>query len=183
MKVAIRTQVVIVIDGIEWRVNDTLIKEVNGGKFVKLPGSSCPQVVRMLYAPGDPPKGMSPAQCRGMMQLKALRNQRQQEVCGDKAAAAASSFFGSTAPKKQQSATRVAVQQIWGSPRFMELELPQPDGEEATHVHVLRPAHPTEDVWVELAEDAVQAVFMYMRKHDRDEDAATSSYCHRASHQ
>jgi hypothetical protein len=169
MPVSVFTMTVVSEPGVEpWKVCSTLLKHVEGETYVRLAGSNCRPLIRLLFK-GKPPKRMSLSQCKGLSELKRLRNA--QAVA--ESSSAASAFFGAEPAKKKQRVTKEDMENLRSNPTAFQVELPGTDEK----VGMLRAAHPSDDVWVHLTETAVDVVFEFIRSFlDLEAEAAPREY-------
>ena len=75
-----------------WHIPENLLRVVEGTQFIRLPGSNCPAILRLIFQ-DTPVKKMSPSQLRGFQLMKERRNEAQTKSFVSASAAAASEFF------------------------------------------------------------------------------------------
>ena len=86
MSVTITTQIVIAAGAVEpWKVHAPCLNDVDGKKFLKLLGSNCPSLLRLVVG-GKPPKGLNLLHSIGLHELKTLRNVAQRDTFDEPAA-------------------------------------------------------------------------------------------------
>ena len=163
MAVSITTQVTITIEGLKpWIIPESLLKEAEGRRFIRLPGSNSSSLLRLIMKK-KPPKGMSLSQCNGLKLMKEKRNAAQEKVFACASESAATDFF--EVPAESRRKKRLTKQLQIGlreSPEIVDAIL---DDDDKTVVPMLRPSHPTDDVWIELLPDKVAYALNFIRQH------------------
>ena len=169
MPVSVFTMTVVSEPGVEpWKVCSTLLKHVDNETYIRLAGSNCRPIMRLLFK-GKPPKRMSLSQCKGLSELKRLRN----EQAAAESSSAASDFFGAEPAKKKPRVSTEDMDNLRSAPTAFQVELPGSDDK----VRMLRAAHPSEDVWLHLTETDVDAMFEFIRSFlDLEAEAAPREY-------
>ena len=169
MPVSVFTMTVVSEPGVEpWKVCSTLLKQVENETYIRLAGSNCRPIMRLIFK-GKPPKRMSLSQCKGLHELKRRRN----EQAAAESSSAASDFFGAEPAKKKQRVSMEDMESLRLDPKAFQVELSS-DGNKVT---MLRAAHPADDVWLHLTETSVDVVFEFIRSFlDLEAEAAPREY-------
>ena len=84
-----------------WKFGKGMIRDVAGRRFLKLPGSNCPALVKLVHN-DDPPDGQTFSRLQGVVALKSLRTSVQRSLENTPAEVGAAAFFGETAANKQK---------------------------------------------------------------------------------
>ena len=157
MAVRIETVTAISVDGVDlpWKVHGSCLKDVDGRRFLRLPGSNCPPLMRLLFGT-KPPRGMNLAQHKGLSELKVVRNKAQLEVFESSSAA---EVFDAAQPIKKTKVSHGAQSSMRESPEVMDMPL----GDTGNTIKVIRPCHPGEDVWAELDDATIAAVLDFVK--------------------
>ena len=143
-----------------WHVPENLLQVVEDNKFIRLPGSNCPAILRLIFQ-DKPVKKMSPSQLRGFQLMKERRNEAQKRSFVSASAAAASEFFEAVPGKKKQKMSHPEQQAVRESPQILETRL---EDDKDVVVRMLRPAHPSEDVWVQFDEATIKHVIEFVQQ-------------------
>ena len=143
-----------------WHVPENLLQVVEDNKFIRLPGSNCPAILRLIFQ-DKPVKKMSPSQLRGFQLMKERRNEAQKRSFVSASAAAASEFFEAVPGKKKQKMSHPEQQALRESPQILETRL---EDDKDVVVRMLRPAHPSEDVWVQFDEATIKHVVEFVQQ-------------------
>ena len=169
MPVSVFTMTVVSEPGVEpWKVCSTLLKQVENETYIRLAGSNCRPIMRLIFK-GKPPKRMSLSQCKGLHELKRRRN----EQAAAESSSAASDFVGAEPAKKKQRVSMGDMESLRLDPKAFQVEL-SGDGNKVT---MLRAAHPADDVWLHLTETSVDVVFEFIRSFlDLEAEAAPREY-------
>ena len=167
------TYVVNCDDEVSWKVPLSIVKSVGGKTFLKLKPRECSLIRMVCHGCVDLPKRQrfSLASTSGWNKLKQLRNDN--AFCGTEPSAE-QSFFGVTTPmpetkgaKKLRTPRRKALQlqELRKSPDIMEVFVPNDgvDGNDGLEVLMLKPAHPTDDIWIHLDGDTIQHILEVLR--------------------
>ena len=163
MAVRIETSVLIHAGEVKpWEVHTKFLKEVQGQQFINLPGSNCPQLLRLILnkSSKDIPSGMSLAQLKGLQLLKDRRNAAQQAAFQNASTTAAAALFEAPAASKKKRCNQQDQAVLRESPEIMTVVLEELGD---AKLLMIRPAHPTDDVWVELTAPCITTVLEFVR--------------------
>ena len=93
--------------------------------------------------------------------MKERRNEAQKRSFVSASAAAASDFFEAVPGKKKQNISHPGQQALRESPQILETRL---EDDKDVIVRMLRPAHPSEDVWVQFDEATIKHVIEFVQQ-------------------
>ena len=171
MPVTIEQSVVIAIDGdASWKVPLENIKTHHEKRFVRLRSREC-ALIRMVccnFIALPKRARFSLLHTAGWTKLMTLRNA---DAFTKTQPTVEESFFGivqadaSTDKRKRQPSRFKAeqLQELRRTPDLMHVFIPGPGPRGGLEVAMLKPAHPTDDVWIELDEDTIMHVIEFLR--------------------
>ena len=173
MPAEIRRNIAVSLGGkVEWKIMPKRVQEIDGTEFVKIQPHDKGFI--RLASEGivaSVPRNATLCHCEGMKELLRLRNEKQRsdfeaaaprpEPCG---------LFDAPpgeepAKKRARSMLKRAQQrELRQSPELLSMDLPATEehGEPVT-IKVVRPAHPCDDLCIELAPEPIERVIAFIR--------------------
>ena len=155
----------------EWKVRSSLLLEVNGDRFIKLPASEGGFIKLVCdgQIDGAVPRNASLSHSAGLRELIELRNMKQSEelaMASDKANVCA--LFGpppeqALQPARRQRRTLREVREARESPEVFELDVPGHGDRASMRVRMIRPVNPRDDLCVTLLAEAVEHIVLFIR--------------------
>jgi hypothetical protein len=164
---SIDRQVVVSMEGVSWKVKQSLITTINGVDFVKLPASDVGfvKLVCGKAVPDKVPKNASLAGVQGMIELVRLRADASEIVRNEAPNDAEPSLFGEAAeqvPPKRCRRTAADVNEMREHPTTVNVTVSMPDGN-AMVVPMIKAARGSDAVCVPMLNDIIDHVVLFIR--------------------